>query len=59
MNEVEKKEIIELIDGLKYGEITIKKEAWIIVNVKKTESVKLSTPAPVSPWKQGEYTKSA
>lgn len=42
MTEKEKKEIIEIIDGLSYGEIIIKKEAGKIVIIKKTESIKLS-----------------
>ena len=42
MTEQEKKEIIEIIDGLAYGEIVIKKEAGKVVVIKKTESIKLS-----------------
>jgi len=42
MTEQEKKELIEIIDGLVYGEILIKKEAGKVVAIKKTESIKLS-----------------
>ena len=41
MTEQEKKEIIEIIDSLSYGEIVVKKEAGKIVHIKKTESIKL------------------
>lgn len=39
--EKEKEEIIRLIDNLKYGEITIKKEGGKIVQIKRTESIKI------------------
>jgi hypothetical protein len=42
MTEQEKKEILDIIDGLSYGEIVIKKESGNIVVIKKTESIKLS-----------------
>ena len=42
MTDQEKKEIIEIIDRVKFGEIIIKKEAGKIVLVKKTKSIKLS-----------------
>ena len=42
MTDKEKKEIIEILEGLVYGEVVIKKEAGKVVVVKKTESIKLS-----------------
>lgn len=42
MTESKANEIIEIIDGVTYGEIVIKKEAGHIVVIKKIESIKLS-----------------
>lgn len=42
MTDKEKKEIIEILENLVYGEVVIKKEAGKVVVVKKTESIKLS-----------------
>jgi len=42
MTDKEKKEIIEILEDLVYGEVVIKKEAGKVVVVKKTESIKLS-----------------
>ena len=36
------KELLEIVKGLKYGEIIIKKEGGKIVHIKRTESIKLS-----------------
>jgi len=38
----QEKELLEIINSLKYGEVIIKKEAGKIVVVKKTQSIKLS-----------------
>ncbi len=42
MTDNEKKELIDIVDGLMYGEIVIKKEAGKIVVIKETRSIKLS-----------------
>ena len=36
------KELLEIVNDLKYGEIVIKKEGGKIVHIKRTESIKLS-----------------
>jgi len=35
------KELLEIVNDLKYGEIVIKKENGKIVHIKRTESIKL------------------
>lgn len=40
--EKEKEEILRLIDNLRYGEIVIKKEGGRIVQIKRTESIKIT-----------------
>ena len=42
LGDVPEKDILwDIVSKLKYGEVTIKKENGKIVNVKKTESIKL------------------
>ena len=43
MTQQEIRQIVEVVMSVSYGEIVIKKEAGKIVQVKKTESIKLDS----------------